>query len=72
MFRLKACPRCRGDLREDRDKYGNYATCLQCGYHQSDSQGDSQGDSKELVPPSPPLVSRRGRPRKGLLEPSLN
>jgi hypothetical protein len=64
MFRLKACPRCRGDLREDRDKYGNYATCLQCGYHQSDSE--------DMVPPPLPLISRRGRPRKNMLEPSLN
>lgn len=56
MFKLKACPRCRGDLREDLDKYGEYAICMQCGYHQS--------ETKDVVPPLLPLVSRRGRPRK--------
>ena len=30
---LKKCPRCRqGDLLEDRDRYGRYLACVQCGY----------------------------------------
>jgi uncharacterized protein YbaR (Trm112 family) len=58
MFKLKACPRCRGDLREDRDKYGKYSICMQCGYHEIDTEDE--------VPPTLPLVSRRGRPRKSL------
>ena len=32
MLRLKACPRCRGDMHDNRDVYGGYAECLQCGY----------------------------------------
>ncbi len=32
MLQLKACPRCRGDLHTNRDLYGNYTQCLQCGY----------------------------------------
>ena len=32
MLQLKACPRCGGDLNTNRDLYGNYAECLQCGY----------------------------------------
>lgn len=32
MLRLKACPRCRGDMHDNRDEYGIYAECLQCGY----------------------------------------
>ena len=31
MLRLKACPRCRGDMHDNRDEYGIYAECLQCG-----------------------------------------
>ena len=32
MYWLKACPRCRGDLHEERDFYGAYVACIQCGY----------------------------------------
>jgi len=64
MFRLKACPRCRGDLRQDRDKYGEYSVCMQCGYHQS--------ETADVMPPSLPLVSHRGRPRKSTAAPTLN
>lgn len=31
MLWLKSCPKCRGDLYGDRDHYGWYVTCLQCG-----------------------------------------
>ena len=32
MLKLKACPRCEGDLHINRDMYGPYRQCLQCGY----------------------------------------
>ena len=32
MLRLKGCPRCKGDLHTNRDLYGSYTECLQCGY----------------------------------------
>ena len=32
QFRLKACPHCGGDLARDRDQYGDYDRCFQCGY----------------------------------------
>ncbi len=31
MITFKACPRCRGDLYRDQDKYGEFDSCLQCG-----------------------------------------
>ena len=31
MFELKACPRCRGDMRVSHDIHGDYKQCLQCG-----------------------------------------
>ena len=31
MLRLKACPKCRGDMSPGEDKYGKYLSCLQCG-----------------------------------------
>ena len=33
MFWLKSCPRCHGDLFQERDQYGRYVSCLQCGHH---------------------------------------
>ena len=32
MMWLKSCPKCRGDLFLDKDEYGWYKECLQCGY----------------------------------------
>ena len=32
MLYFKACPRCKGDMRRDRDVYGEFMQCLQCGH----------------------------------------
>ena len=32
MFWIKRCPRCSGDLFGDRDQYGLFVTCIQCGF----------------------------------------
>ena len=33
MLKLKGCPRCKkGDVALDRDQYGWYEYCIQCGY----------------------------------------
>jgi hypothetical protein len=32
-LRRKSCPRCKtGNVRVDRDQYGWYEYCIQCGY----------------------------------------
>ena len=31
MYLLKQCPKCNGDLVTDRDQYGDFVSCLQCG-----------------------------------------
>lgn len=31
MFYFKACPKCRGDMYVDRDAYGSFRKCIQCG-----------------------------------------
>ena len=38
MLWFKLCPRCGGDLHHDRDIYGNYVACLQCGYYLPDAE----------------------------------
>ena len=32
MLWLGNCPRCKGDVELNRDYYGWYQQCLQCGY----------------------------------------
>lgn len=32
MMYLRACLRCHGDVFLDRDKYGAFFKCLQCGF----------------------------------------
>ena len=32
MWKIKACPRCQGDLFADYDEAGMFDHCLQCGY----------------------------------------
>lgn len=32
MFKFRGCPRCHGDLMIDKDQYGWYEECMQCGY----------------------------------------
>ncbi len=31
-LKLKACPRCTGDLLFEKDCWGWYEQCIQCGY----------------------------------------
>ena len=31
MLKLKACPKCRGDMSPGEDQFGKYLSCLQCG-----------------------------------------
>ncbi|MDD5038890.1 MAG: hypothetical protein PHN78_06195 [Dehalococcoidales bacterium] len=31
-WRLRSCPRCGGDIFIDKDLFGGYEKCLQCGY----------------------------------------
>jgi len=41
MIYFKACPRCKGDMVVDKDQYGHYMECLQCGY-ETDAPGTSK------------------------------
>ena len=38
MLWLKGCPRCDGDLVEEKDRYGMYVACVQCGYELTGEQ----------------------------------
>ena len=32
ILKLKGCPRCKGDIVLERDHWGWYEQCIQCGY----------------------------------------
>lgn len=47
MLYLKACPRCRGDVKYERDIYGPFLECLQCGFQiSSRSEGIKASSEK--------------------------
>lgn len=37
MLKFKSCPRCNGDVNVDSDWYGDYQSCLQCGWSKDTS-----------------------------------
>ncbi len=38
MLWFKACARCKGDLTEGSDRFGNFVVCMQCGNYLTDRQ----------------------------------
>ena len=49
MMRLKDCPKCGGDVLLDRDHYGWYEQCLQCG-HLRDLRNIAQANVERSKP----------------------
>lgn len=39
MMFLKGCSKCLGDIHLNKDAYGQYIACLQCGYMKDVSDG---------------------------------
>lgn len=48
MIEFKGCPKCHGDLYLNRDMYGKYKSCLQCGYVK-DLEEESEKEVREPV-----------------------
>jgi hypothetical protein len=56
VLRQKSCPRCKtGNVSVDRDQYGWYEYCIQCGYVR---------DLISMVEPGQPADSRKKRQGK--------
>ena len=53
MLEIKSCPRCLGDLLTNRDMYGDYKQCLQCGF------------LRDLEPAVKPIALRSYAPESG-------
>ena len=66
MFWFRQCPRCSGDIYMDRNQYGPYITCIQCGFSR-DVLSTSQGPPAISLGPVPaPVVPKEegGRRRR--------
>jgi Zn ribbon nucleic-acid-binding protein len=63
MMRLKACPRCRGDLEVQRNEVDDVeVSCFQCGYRKfgrvSDSQMPTKGEAIRATKKSPTHITK--------------
>ena len=56
MFHLKGCPKCRGDLFFEKDFYGSYFKCLQCGL-MMDLDVQVPGQNTEIRETAEPVVA---------------
>ena len=61
MWKLRGCARCNGAVYINRDEYGWFVQCLQCGYHselvnidEARRQMQSQGESPKVTAETDP------------------
>lgn len=60
MIYLRSCPKCHGDMYLEKDSYGTFRQCLQCGLVR-----DLAVPALMTAASLPVLApARRGRPRK--------
>ncbi len=50
MFKFRGCPRCHGDLMIDKDQYGWYEECMQCGYSKDLRSVVPEADKAAMMP----------------------
>lgn len=65
MFWLKSCPKCDGDLYGDRDQYGPYISCVQCGHYLTEAEGVLLRYTSRPRESSPPLSASKSREMVG-------
>jgi len=69
-WKNKACPRCKGDVYLEKDMYGWYEQCLQCGYSRDldtmyvENIIASQQDLKKRLHPSYISIKRSDESEK--------
>jgi len=51
MLFLKCCPRCKGDIYLDKDTYGHFIECLQCGFSKDLHEKVRESSAEEAVRP---------------------
>ena len=63
MLYFKSCPKCNGDMYLDRDAYGSFRQCLQCGNLQDLVE-------KAAILPAAPVTAKPKRLRQPSAAPS--
>ena len=63
MIMFKACPRCQGDMHQNRDMYGEYRECLMCGY-MADIRKPSLFSMEPVPAPAPVRKTVSKRPAR--------
>ena len=58
MFWFKKCPRCSGDLYEEKDQYGHFITCMQCGFSKDAEERLADSSDISLEPAAAPVVPK--------------
>jgi len=75
MLRFNKCPKCKGNIMLDKDQYGWYEQCLQCGYlHDMDIQATSKPVStvyEEIRKPALMKGYRKHRGKKRIAKPQM-
>ena len=62
MMWFKACPRCSGDLYSEKDTYGPYLACLQCGHDLTVAEEARVTSSMAMREPRPLVPVQAQRP----------
>jgi hypothetical protein len=58
MVWLKGCRRCGGDLYSEKDEYGLYIACLQCGSVAADFSSELEASHDHHLPEPMPFRRR--------------
>ena len=64
MFWFKRCPRCAGDLYEDNDQFGQFVTCVQCGFSKDIAEKMADPGVINLEPVPAPVVPKEENGKK--------
>ena len=61
MMYLKECPKCHGDLYLGGDMYGQFVSCIQCGYLHDMPVAKTQKPVRETMVIDAPNPAKRSR-----------
>ncbi|MCH8801230.1 MAG: hypothetical protein IH963_10005 [Chloroflexi bacterium] len=61
MMYLKECPKCHGDLVAGGDRYGEYLSCIQCGYMRDVPAEALRKPALEVFVIDAPKTAKKGR-----------
>ena len=61
MMYLKECPKCDGDLVAGGDMYGEYVSCIQCGYMRDVPAEDVRKTALQVSVIDAPKNAKKGR-----------